>query len=98
MEKPKIVIESIKVSAIIDSCTDTSYLGEYTDIESDWVICRCCGEYLANCDEDHIAGQRHTNDVSFFKPYSCGEKEGSPEYQEYGKYDYERMERLNNGD
>ena len=97
MEKPKIIIESIKVVARPDYNADASYLGDYTDTESDWAICRCCGEYLANCDEDHeLSFDRR--EVRFFKPYSCGEKEGTAEYQEYGKYDYERMERLNNGD
>lgn len=41
---------------------------------------------------------RSTRNYNFFKPYAGGEKEGTEEYQKYGKQDFERMEGLNNGD
>jgi len=35
---------------------------------------------------------------NYFKPYACGEPEGSKNYQNYGLEDYKRMEALNRGD
>ena len=40
---------------------------------------------------------RSTREYNFFLPYASGEEEGSDLYQKYGKQDFERMERLNNG-
>lgn len=90
-------IESVKVKRILDDTPDSSCTGEYTDNAEDWSICRCCGEYVANCDEDHNFPEKG-REYRFFTPYACGEKTGSPDYQKYGKQDYNRMESLNRGD
>ena len=47
--------------------------------------------------EEHDCPHYH-REYNYFKPEARGEKEGSPEYQEYGKRDFERMENLNNGE
>lgn len=44
MQKPR--LESVEVRAIPDECPDTSWIGEYTNKASDWVICRHCGKFL----------------------------------------------------
>jgi hypothetical protein len=44
-QNPKIKIESIRVEAKTDESPDTSYLGEYTDKESEWAIDRVSGEF-----------------------------------------------------
>lgn len=41
----------------------------------------------------------HSNrKYNYFLPYAGGEKEGTEDYQKYGKQDFARMESLNNGD
>lgn len=89
-------ILKIKVERMNDESPDTSCIGEYTDKPEDWAICRCCGEYLANCDEEHDIPSRG-REFRFFKPYAGGEKEGTEDFQKYGKQDYDRMEGLNAG-
>ena len=94
--KDKMKILSIKVERMTDENPDTSLIGEYTDQPDDWAICRCCGEYLAKCGEEHETPPKG-REFRFFKPYAGGEKEGTEEYQKYGKQDYDRMEGLNAG-
>lgn len=89
-------IESIKVKRLLDEHPDTSCIGEYTDDPNDWSICRCCGEYLTNCDDEHEIPRKCRN-YRFFLPYAGGEKQGTADYQKYGKQDYDRMESLNGG-
>lgn len=95
MEKP--TIKTIKLFHVVDEIPDTSCIGEYTDTWSEWAICRCCGEYLENCDDEHTCPTKG-REYLFFKPYAGGEKEGTEDYQKYGKQDYDRMEGLNRGD
>lgn len=40
-------IEKVWIERQIDEQPDTSFIGEYTDKKSDWVICRHCGEFVA---------------------------------------------------
>lgn len=40
-------IEKVWIERQIDEYPDTSFIGEYTDKKSDWVICRHCGEFIA---------------------------------------------------
>lgn len=46
-------IEKVWIERVIDDSPDTSFLGEYTDEKSDWVICRHCGEFVAIAEEDN---------------------------------------------
>lgn len=96
-KQKKIKILSIRIGKVPDESPDTSCIGEYTDKQENWVICRCCGEYLMCLPEDHIMPERG-REFRFFKPYAGGEKEGTKEYCKYGKQDFARMEGLNRGD
>lgn len=46
-------IEKVWIERQVDDSPDTSFLGEYTDKKSDWVICRRCGEFVAIAEEDN---------------------------------------------
>jgi hypothetical protein len=87
-------IESIRIVHECDTDPDTSYIGEYTDTPSPWAICRRCGEYLAQCGDDHEIPDKG-REYRFFLPYAGGEEAGTPDYIKNGKQDYERMESLN---
>ena len=128
-------IERVWIEKQVDEYPDTSFVGEYTDKDEEWNICRHCGEYLriANTPnrraeeigylindleaEDTISADKQitqlnteltslelhecpnsTRKYNYFKPYAGGEQEGTEAYQEYGKQDFERMERLNSND
>jgi len=95
MEKP--FITKVRVIRMLDSDADLSHIGEYTDRFQDWAICRCCGEYLALVDEDHVITDSGMY-YRFFLPYAGGETPGTEDYQKYGKQDYARMERICRGD
>ena len=42
---------------------------------------------------------QHSNrEYNYFRPYAAGEKEGTKDYQKYGRQDYNRMEGLERGD
>ena len=88
-------VESVKIQHIPDDSPDTSEFGEFTDNWDEWNICRCCGEYLANCSDGH--NYDHSREYKYFKPVAGDEKPGTESYQKYGKQDYDRMESLNNG-
>lgn len=128
-------IEKVWIERQIDEQPGTSFIGEYTDKKSDWVICRHCGEFVAIAEknqdrfyelqdeiyllhntekneeeEKQLAAYRaelealdlhecpnSRREFNYFKPYAGGEKEGTDDYQKYGKQDFERMESLNNG-
>ena len=95
--KPKIL--KVWVERIVDENPDTSTLGEFTDQVSDWAIVRDgehSGEFVKNLPEDAELPERG-REYRFFKPYACGEPEGSEYYQKYGKQDWERAEELNRG-
>ena len=92
-----LTIVDITIVHMIDESPDTSFIGEYTDELSDWVISRFHEEYVANVDDDEYIAERGTS-YRFFKPYAGGEPEGSLEYQKYGMQDYKRMEALSRGD
>lgn len=49
MNRP--AIDSIKVKAMDDDCTDIDHLGRYTDLRDPWVICRHCGQYLYHAEK-----------------------------------------------
>ena len=98
MEKEKDVrVDRVSVFAEIDTDAETSWIGEYADDGCDWAICRCCGEYLAEVDDDHEVPQRG-REYRFFVPYAGGEEPGTDNYKVYGKQDYNRAEALNRGD
>lgn len=97
MPAPKLRIESIRIVAIVDDAPDTSYLGEYTDQQSNWAIDRQSGEFIADLPEDHELPERG-RDYRYFAPYAGGEKPGSADYRSAGKADFDRMEALNSGD
>lgn len=90
-------ILEITIHKAVDEYPDTSFLGEYTDQEAPWVICRRHGEYVKNLGEDDCIPER-SREYRFFKPYAGGEPEGSDDFQRYGKQDFDRMEALNRGD
>jgi len=46
-------IEKVWIEKQVDEYQDTSFLGEYTDKKSDWVICRHCGEFVAIAEDDN---------------------------------------------
>jgi hypothetical protein len=98
-QKPevKMRIELIEIKHDMDESPDISCIGDFTDQPDEWNICRCCGEYLANCDTEHEI-PRSGREYRFFKPYAGGEKAGTADYQKYGKQDYNRMEMLARGD
>lgn len=47
MKKSTNTIEKVWIEKQVDEYLDTSFLGEYTNKKSDWVICRHCGEFVA---------------------------------------------------
>lgn len=87
-----------------DASPDLSFIGEYTDKKDDWVIVRNPGDsldadYYANlvaADEEFV-GRRH-REYLYFKPCAGDEEPGTPEYQKYGRQDYERMESESDSD
>ncbi|MCK9525965.1 MAG: hypothetical protein M0R49_08560 [Limnochordia bacterium] len=92
-------IESIKIRMELDNMPDTSYLGEYTDEMSDYVIERHSEKYVKHMTESEIDDiPRRGNEYRFFKPYAAGEPEGTRRYYRYGRMDLKRMEALNRGD
>jgi hypothetical protein len=54
-------------------------------------------EEPTQCREHEYVPPSRGREYNFFKPYACGEKEGTEDYQKYGKQDYRRMESLNQG-
>lgn len=96
--KGKIEVEEIKLIAIHDTNPDTSWLGKYHDDPTDdHSICRCCGEYIEDLDDDHEMPSRG-REYRFFKPEARNEKPGTDDYKKYGKQDYARMEQISRGD
>lgn len=92
-------ILEITIKKEVDDYPDTSFIGEYTDLEEPWTISRRHGEYLENLTEDERQEiPQGGREYRFFKPYAGGEPEGSADFQKYGKQDFERMETLNRGD
>lgn len=89
-------IFSVSIVHHTDESPETDFLGKYSDSYDDWALCRCCGEYLAQVSEDHETPDRG-REYRFFLPYAGGEKQGTKNYQKYGKQDFERMESLNSG-
>ena len=90
-------IESIQVVHMIDESPDTSFIGEYTDEMSDWVISRQYDAYVIDLPSDTKIVERG-REYRFFLPYAGGEQPGTAEYRKYGMQDYGRMEALNRGD
>jgi hypothetical protein len=91
-------INKITIKHIYDESPDTSFFGKYTDEVNDWYIDREQGEYIAilQKDEDYELPSKG-REYRFFNPCAGGEKEGTKDYQKYGKEDFKRMEDLNNG-
>lgn len=98
MKKP--VIDSIKIELLPDDNPDLSYLGEYVSIgksRREWDICRQYDEYYANLTLEQIENIKMSrNECEFFRPYAYGEKPGTELYKQYGKQNYENMEKINN--
>ena len=95
--KPR--IESIKIRLEVDENPDTSWLGEYTDKQSEWAIARWCDKYVAEMDDEDFEDMpRRCREYLYFVPYAGGEAPGSEGYKKYGIQDYRRMEGLSRGD
>jgi hypothetical protein len=92
-------IASVKIKRIIDESPDTSFIGEYTDDCNPWAIDRAQGEYVAilEASDDGYEMPRASREYRYFVPYAGGEKQGTENYQKYGKQDFERMESLERG-
>jgi hypothetical protein len=107
------MVLSVKLKHKIDDNPDVSCLGKYTDELTDGVIVRRDREFyeklprlMERNDDGTYAGKGdfvnelpgRGREFRGFKPYAGGEKVGTKEYYKYGMNDYERMERLSNGD
>lgn len=62
-----------------------------------WAILREEGEYVANLKEGFELPPRG-RECRFFKPYAGGETPGTPDYQKYGKQDFESIEAMQRGE
>lgn len=90
-------IESLQIERLVDDSPDTSFIGEYTDDLEPGVIVRALDEFYEKLPDDTELPERG-REYRAFRPYSGGEKIGTPEYYEYGKADYARMEAMNRGE
>lgn len=70
-------IEKVWVERQIDERPDTSFLGEYTDKKSDWVICRHCGEYIAIAEKPNRRLDEINDEIYFLE-----QEEETPEILE----------------
>ena len=84
-------IDSVRVVKEVDIDAGFSWLGEFTDRQDDWSICRQAGEYVANLPDDYDFPER-CREYRYFVPYAGGEAPGTADFQKYGKHDWERME------
>lgn len=57
-------IEKVWIERQIDEQPDTSFLGEYTNKRSDWVICRHCGEFIAIAEKPNERAEEIENELS----------------------------------
>jgi len=92
-------IKEIRLVKKADENPDTSDLGQYTDTLSDWCIVCKFGEYYANLtDEQKEEIPESGREYRFYNPPDNGEKEGTEDFQKYGKQDYDDMKRYQRGD
>lgn len=82
---------------------------EYQEYLADCAKCGCNDSDCEDCNplsfDDWVGEndcsyeyQTRGREYAFFVPYAGGEQQGTEDYQKYGMQDFERMERLNNGD
>jgi len=90
-------VTNVKIEHRADTTPDFSFMGEYTDELKPGVIVRRYDEFFENLPDETEMPEKG-REYRAFKPYAGGEKVGTPEYYQYGKQDYERMESYNRQD
>jgi hypothetical protein len=97
MNVSKNKILSVRIERVCDDCPDTSYFGKFSDDAEPGAIVRIgehSGKFLSELSEDDELPEKG-REYRYFNPALTGEETGNPESP---KQDWQRMERLNNGD
>lgn len=95
----KAKIDRIVIEKKIDSCPDTSFLGEYSDKPEEYSIIASSGEFLKDHDLNESVVRERNRYLYFNSSLLAVDKSASDEIKRScAKGDFERMEGLNNDD